>query len=257
MAKLFKFFFLIRSIFLGTIIILGTIFIYQYLNNFNLFSSIDSQVSQKINDIENLPGIESFYFELTNANLHPINLGSLQKNGAYFSVEFSFKGGIKNSPQNLFQTAAFNNGIRLEHFGDLLSIVYSTNDEKKYRVVVLESKLQSSKKYKIKIDALNHAFIRIDLNGKLKLFTHKEINFLSDEFLLGAGFDPSRIYQGSLEDIRFKKINYIPTNPSFINKFLYVELKPLLNRFWESFISIGLFLAIPIFFILRICNLKN
>ena len=257
MAKLFKFFFLIRSILLGTIIILGTIFIYQYLNNFNLFSSIDSQVSQKINDIENLPGIESFYFELTNANLHPINLGSLQKNGAYFSVEFSFKGGIKNSPQNLFQTAAFNNGIRLEHFGDLLSIVYSTNDEKKYRVVVLESKLQSSKKYKIKIDALNHAFIRIDLNGKLKLFTHKEINFLSDEFLLGAGFDPSRIYQGSLEDIRFKKINYIPTNPSFINKFLYVELKPLLNRFWESFISIGLFLAIPIFFILRICNLKN
>jgi len=257
LAKLFKFFFLIRSIFLGTIIILGTIFIYQYLNNFNLFSSIDSQVSQKINDIENLPGIESFYFELTNANLHPINLGSLQKNGAYFSVEFSFKGGIKNSPQNLFQTAAFNNGIRLEHFGDLLSIVYSTNDEKKYRVVVLESKLQSSKKYKIKIDALNHAFIRIDLNGKLKLFTHKEINFLSDEFLLGAGFDPSRIYQGSLEDIRFKKINYIPTNPSFINKFLYVELKPLLNRFWESFISIGLFLAIPIFFILRICNLKN
>ena len=257
MAKLLKFFFLIRSIFLGTIITLGTIFIYQYLNNFNLFSSIDSQVSQKINEIENLPGIESFYFELTNANLHPINLGSLQKNGAYFSVEFSFKGGIKNSPQNLFQTAAFNNGIRLEHFGDLLSIVYSTNDEKKYRVVVLESKLQSSKKYKIKIDALNHAFIRIDLNGKLKLFTHKEINFLSDEFLLGAGFDPSRIYQGSLEDIRFKKINYIPTNPSFINKFLYVELKPLLNRFWESFISIGLFLAIPIFFILRICNLKN
>jgi len=257
LAKLLKFFFLIRSIFLGTIITLGTIFIYQYLNKFNLFSSIDSQVSQKINEIENLPGIESFYFELTNANLHPINLGSLQKSGAYFSVEFSFKGGKKNSPQNLFQTAAFNNGVRLEHFGDLLSIVYSTNDEKKYRVVVLESKLQSSKKYKIKIDALNHAFIRIDLNGQLKIFTHKEINFLADEFLLGAGFDPSRIYQGPLEDIRFKKINYIPTNPSFINKFLYVDLNPLLNRLWESFISIGLFLAIPIFFILRICNLKN
>ena len=256
MAKLFKFFFLIRSIFLGTIIILGTIFIYQYLNNFNLFSSIDSQVSQKINDIENLPGIESFYFELTNANLHPINLGSLQKNGAYFSVEFSFKGGIKNSPQNLFQTAAFNNGIRLEHFGDLLSIVYSTNDEKKYRVVVLESKLQSSKKYKIKIDALNHAFIRIDLNGKIKNFTFKEIDFLADEFLLGSGFDPSRVYQGSLQDVRFRKINISPS-PSFINKFLYKDLNISLNRLWESFISIGLFLAIPIFFILRICNLKN
>jgi hypothetical protein len=256
LAKLFKFFFLIRSIFLGTIIILGTIFIYQYLNNFNLFSSIDSQVSQKINDIENLPGIESFYFELTNANLHPINLGSLQKNGAYFSVEFSFKGGIKNSPQNLFQTAAFNNGIRLEHFGDLLSIVYSTNDEKKYRVVVLESKLQSSKKYKIKIDALNHAFIRIDLNGKIKNFTFKEIDFLADEFLLGSGFDPSRVYQGSLQDVRFRKINISPS-PSFINKFLYKDLNISLNRLWESFISIGLFLAIPIFFILRICNLKN
>ncbi len=256
MANFFKFFFLIRSIFLGTIIVLGTIFIYQYLNNFNLFSSIDSQISQKINEIENLPGIESFHFELTNANHHPINLGSLQKNDAYFSVEFSFKGGKKNSPQNLFQTAVFNNGVRLEHIGDSLIIVFATNDEKKYKGIVLESQLQSSKNYHIKIDALNHAFIRIDLNGKIKNFTFKEIDFLADEFLLGSGFDPSRVYQGSLQDVRFRKINISPS-PSFINKFLYKDLNISLNWLWESFISIGLFLAIPIFFILRICNLKN
>jgi hypothetical protein len=256
LANFFKFFFLIRSIFLGTIIVLGTIFIYQYLNNFNLFSSIDSQISQKINEIENLPGIESFHFELTNANHHPINLGSLQKNDAYFSVEFSFKGGKKNSPQNLFQTAVFNNGVRLEHIGDSLIIVFATNDEKKYKGIVLESQLQSSKNYHIKIDALNHAFIRIDLNGKIKNFTFKEIDFLADEFLLGSGFDPSRVYQGSLQDVRFRKINISPS-PSFINKFLYKDLNISLNWLWESFISIGLFLAIPIFFILRICNLKN
>ena len=257
MAHFFKFFFLFRNLFLGAIIILGIVFIYQYLNNFNLFSSLDSQVSRKVDEIENLPGIDSFYFESINTNLYPINLGSLQKSGAYFSVEFSFKGGIKDSPQNLFQTAAFNNGIRLEHLGDSLGIVYATNDEKKYRAIVLGSQLQSTRNYKIKIEALNNAFIKIDLNGKLKIFSHNEIDFLADEFLLGAGFDSSRIYQGSLEDVRFKKINYISPSPSFINKFSYVDLKPLLNTLWESFISIGLFLAIPIFFIFRICNLKN
>jgi len=257
LANFFKIFFITKNLFLSIVIILVVIFIFQFLNNFNLFSSIDSQVSHKVDEIENLPQIESFYFETTNPNFHPINLGSLRKSGAYFSVEFSFKGGKKNSPQNLFQTAAFNNGVRLEHIGDSLGIVFATNDEKKYKGIVLESQLQSSKNYHIKIYALNHAFIRIDLNGKIKNFTFKEIDFLADEFLLGSGFDPSRVYQGSLQDVRFRKINYISPSPSFINKFLYKDLNISLNRLWESFISIGLFLAIPIFFILRICNLKN
>lgn len=257
MANFFKLIFIIRNLLLGTVIILGVMFVYQYLNNLHLFSSIDSQVSHKVDEIENLPQIETFYFESTGSILHPINLGSLRKSGAYFSVEFSFKGGKKNSPQNLLQTAAFNNGIRLEQLGDSLGILFATNDEKKYRAILLESQLQSSKKYHIKIEALNHAFIRINLNGKLKTFTLKEIDFMTDEFLLGAGFDPSRVYQGSLEEVRVKKINYLSPGPTFINKFLYVDLKSLLNTLWESFISIGLFLAIPIFFLFRICNLKN
>jgi hypothetical protein len=151
LVKFFKFFSFIRNIFLSSIIVLSVIFIYQYLNNFNLFSSLDLQVSRKVDEIENLPGIESFYFELTNANLHPINLGSLQKNGAYFSVEFSFKGGMKNTPQNLFQTAAFNNGIRLEYLGDSLGIVYATNDEKNMGLLCWRASCKAQKSTILKL----------------------------------------------------------------------------------------------------------
>ena len=112
---------LIFTLFLGYILILY----------FQPFSNINHKIQKIISKIELLSGLETFQlnsFEGSNPTNTPLSLGRIEWQGAYFSIEFSIKGRKTSNPQNLFQTAPQNMGIRLEQIGKTLALIYSTKE---------------------------------------------------------------------------------------------------------------------------------
>lgn len=243
---------LIFTLFLGYILILY----------FQPFSNINHKIQKIISRIELLSGLETLQlnsFEGSNPTNTPLSLGRIEWQGAYFSIEFSIKGRKTSNPQNLFQTAPQNMGIRLEQIGKTLALIYSTKENSNnYKAVVIEPSLLSYKNYLIKIEALNQSFIRIRINDKLILITSKDINFMANDFLIGGGFNSQRNYKGTIEEINFKKVNFIPYKSKFINKIHQaLDDRLFLFNLIENIINMGLLLIFPIFFMLPKCKLKN
>lgn len=175
-------------------------------NEISKFTNIDFQIHK----IENLPNLKTF--ELSNpivADL-PIRLGGLLKDkSAYFSANFTFKGGHKNTPQNIFQTAPFNSGIRLELTGNTLGVVYADYQKSSgYSSLILQKNLNLNEVHQIKIEALTKEFLRISVDDHVETIKSPYLIFATNEFLIGGGFSPDRTYTGEIRDIKFKYINY-------------------------------------------------
>lgn len=170
------------------------------------FKDIDFQVHK----IEDLPNLKTF--ELSNAIAAdlPIRLGGLQKDkSAYFSANFTFKGGHQKAPQNIFQTAPFNSGIRLELSGNTLGVVYSDYQKSSgYSSLILKKNLNLNEVHRIKIEALTKEFLRISVDDHVESIKSPYLIFATNEFLIGGGFSPDRTYSGEVGDIKFKYINY-------------------------------------------------
>ena len=230
---------------------------YYLFNKHYLFTSIENQVDQRIIEIEKSTATEIFkfnHFDGTNANTTPIELGGIDDNDAYFSVQFSINNKKSINPQNLFQTASQNSGVRIEQIGNSLILIYSSTDNpSKYKGVVIEKELAPLVNYNIKVEALNQNFMRISSNGKIKIIISKDIYFKTNEFLIGGGFDNYRNYRGIIENIQLKRVNYKSSQNYLINKLRYIDL----NKLFESIANLGLLLILPIFYILKKCTLKN
>ena len=230
---------------------------YYLFNKHHLFTSIENQVNQRIIEIERSIDVEIFkfnHFDGTNVSTTPVELGGIDDKNAYFSVQFSINNKKTISPQNLFQTASQNSGVRIEQIGNSLILIYSSTDNpSKYKGVVIEKELAPLVNYNIKVEALNQNFMRISSNGKIKIIISKDIYFKTTEFLIGGGFDNYRNYRGIIENIQLKRVNYKSSQNYLISKLRYIDL----NKLFESIANLGLLLILPIFYILKKCTLKN
>lgn len=170
------------------------------------FKDIDFQIHK----IENLPNLKAYELSKAIAPDLPIRLGGLQKDkSAYFSAHFIFKGGHKNTPQNIFQTAPFNSGIRLELTGNTLGVVYADYQKSSgYSALTLQKNLNLNEVHQIKIEALTKEFLRISVDDHVETIKSPYLIFATNEFLIGGGFSPNRTYTGEIRDIKFKYINY-------------------------------------------------
>ncbi len=198
--------------------------------------------------IQALGGAESFNLESASPSQFPIRLGGLKKNkSAYFLVDFKFIGKYVSSYENLFQSAPYNLGIRLEQNGLSLALVVSNyTGKEKYSVVRLANQLQVGQLHHIKIEALTKEFLRVSLDGKETLIQSPDIIFSTEEFLIGSGFDLSRNYSGELINISFKKINYHSLVGSALRNYPR-DMSAVLTLIAKG----GAFLALALFFIFK------
>ncbi len=208
------------------------------------FKDVDFQIHK----IEKLPNLKTYELTNTMPGDLPIRLGGLQKDeSAYFSASFTFKGGFKKNPQNLFQTAPLNSGIRLELIGNILGVIYSDNQEiSGYSSLILEKNLISNEEHHIKIEALTHEFLRISVDDHIKTIKSPYLVFSTSEFLIGGGFSPDRTYSGEIKDITFKSVNYHSWVGSVL-RFLPGDFGSLLS----AITKIGLLLSVIFYLIFR------
>ena len=223
------------------ILIIGLFLLNNEINNFKDTERLSTKI-QALNNVEN------FNLDIASPNQFPVRLGELKKNkGAYFIVEFKFIGKYVANYENLFQTAPYNLGIRLEQSGLSTTLIVSNKkDKEKPSVIQLTNALQVGQLHQIKIEALSKEFIRIDFDGKETLIRSPDLIFSTEEFLIGSGFDSSRNYSGDLIDISFKRTNY--------NSLIGTALRNYPNEFTDKLIFIakgGIFLALVLLFILK------
>lgn len=170
------------------------------------FKDVDS----RINKIEGLSNLRTYKISNATGSNLPIEFGGLQKDkSAYFSVAFTFKGGDAKAHQNIFQTAPYNSGIRVELSGGMLAVIYSDYQKSNgYSALVLEKNLNLNESHRIRIEALTKEFLRISLDGKTEIIKSPYLIFATNQFLVGGGYSPERNYTGSISDIQFKFVNY-------------------------------------------------
>ena len=188
------------------IVCLAIVSIFLIATEIKKIKDIDFQIYK----LENLPNVKKY--ELSNAagvDL-PIRLGGLQKDkSAYFSADFKFRGGNKGTPQNIFQTAPFNSGIRIELIGNTLGVVYSDYQKSSgYSAFILQKNLNPNEVHHIKIEALTKEFLRVSVDDHVETIKSPYLIFATNEFMIGGGFSPDRTYSGEIRDIKFKYINY-------------------------------------------------
>jgi hypothetical protein len=160
--------------------------------------------------LEKLSNLKTYELSNATATDLPIRLGGLQKDkSAYFSANFTFKGGHKNTPENIFQTAPFNSGIRLELNGSTLGVIYSDYQKSNgYTAFILQKNLNINEVHHIKIEALTKEFLRISVDDHVETIRSPYLIFATNEFLIGGGFSLDRTYSGEIGDIKFKYVNY-------------------------------------------------
>lgn len=223
------------------IVILGIFLLNKEITNFKDIDRLSSKI-QALSDVEN------FNLDSAIPSQFPIRLGDLKKNkSAYFLVDFQFIGKYVPTHENLFQSAPYNLGIRLEQSGLSLALIVSNyTGKEKYSVIQLANTLQVGRLHHIKIEALTKEFIRVDFDGKKTLIQSPDIIFSSEEFLIGSGFDSSRIYSGKLKNINFKKTNYHSLIGSALRNYPR-DIGSALTFIAKG----GVFLALALFFILK------
>jgi len=221
--------------------ILGIFFLNKEILNFKNIDRLSSKI-QASSDVE------SFNLDSANPSQFPVKLGGLKKNkSAYFLVDFKFLGKYVPSHENLFQSAPYNLGIRLEQSGLSLALIVSNyTGKEKYSVVQLTNTLKVGQFHHIKVEALTKEFIRIVFDGKETLIQSPDIIFSTEEFLIGSGFDSSRTYSGELKNIYFKKTNYHSLIGSALRNYPR-DIGSVLTFIAKG----GVLLALAIFFILN------
>ena len=223
------------------IVILGIFFLNKEIINFKDTDRLSSK-------IQALSDIDSFNLDSANPSQFPIRLGDLKKNkSAYFFVDFEFIGRYVSGYENLFQSAPYNKGVRLEQIGLGLALIVSNyTGKEKYSVIQIANSLEVGKLHHIRIEALTKEFIRVNFDGKEILVQSPDIIFSTEEFLIGSGFDSSRKYSGLLTNIIFKKINYHSLVGSALRKYPR-DISEALTFVAKG----GIFLAFAIFLVVR------
>ncbi len=162
-----------------------------------------------------LPQVDDFIVnsETTNVSQYidgntPIVLGKLEKaENAYFRLKFRFRLDSAEGYPNLLQTAPLNGGLRMEIHGSTASIIVAdANVREGYRIIILPNAINIGQWYKLEIEALNGGYVRVFLDEQnVADVSSSGISMEVSQFLVGGGFDKTRVFQGQIDNISIKK----------------------------------------------------
>jgi hypothetical protein len=163
----------------------------------------------------------------------PVLLGEIKDpSHAYFRLKLRFRADSTEGYPNLFQTAPFNRGIRIEFAGRTASII--AHDKKapdELRGMPLTTALETGRWYILEVEALNGAFVRAMLDGNTVVdYAGAGLSMEMSQFMLGEGFDASRVFRGQMDNISVMKGNLPVPHQSLM--VVYVLLVSLIALFF-------------------------
>ncbi len=194
----------------------------------------------------------------------PFLLGNIENtNNAYFRIKLRFRVDDTEGYPNIFQSAPYNRGLRVEIAGSTVAIiVQDLQAPNGLRGMTLTSALEKSRWYVLEVEAMNGAFVRATLDGvSVANYSGDGLNIEMSEFILGAGFDDSRVFKGEIDssslvkgNIAFPRLSLAIIYSTIIFAFLLfmVVLWKALSEYYEVrlvvfklvFISLPLLLVI-------------
>jgi|APSaa5957512535_1039671.scaffolds.fasta_scaffold03448_2 hypothetical protein len=140
----------------------------------------------------------------------PISLGEIENpKDAYFRIKFRFRAEDTDGYPNLFQTAPFNQGARVEISGTTAALIISDKTQSNgVRGITLTKSLVIGQWYSLDVEVLNGAFIRASLDG-ISVANHvaSDLSIDTSQLLLGSGFNVSRVFRGDIDSISIMKGN--------------------------------------------------
>lgn len=140
----------------------------------------------------------------------PITLGKIEKSiNAHFRLKLRFRVDSAEGHPNLFQTAPVNGGLRMEINGSTAAIIVADTSLKEgYRVIILPNGINIGQWYKLEIEALNGGYVRAILDEQNVVdVSSTGISMEVSQFLVGGGFDKTRVFHGQIDNTSIKKGN--------------------------------------------------
>jgi hypothetical protein len=140
----------------------------------------------------------------------PIALGEIKNpDNAYVHLKLRFRADSTEGYPNVFQTAPVNRGMRMEISGSTAAIIVpDLAVPGGLRGLTLTTALKTGQWYTLEVEALNGAFVRILLDGKLvKDYYGAGLFMETSQLLVGGGFDASRAFRGQMDNISVMKGN--------------------------------------------------
>lgn len=141
----------------------------------------------------------------------PIAMGNIpNSNNAYVHIKLRFRVESTDGNPNLFQTAPANLGMRMEISGATAAIlVPDINVPGGLKGITLSTALKKGQWYELEVEALNHAFVRANLDGlSVANYVAPGLSIETSKILVGGGFDSSRHFRGQIENIIVTKGSY-------------------------------------------------
>jgi len=146
-------------------------------------------------------------------NTPPVSLGKIKNRNAYVHLKLRFRSDSTEGYPNVFQTAPYDLGMRMEISGSTAAIVvrslWADKGNSGLKVLVLTTALKAGQWYTLEIEALNGAFVRAKLDGQnVADYANAGLLMETSELLVGGGFDASRAFRGQIENIAITKGNF-------------------------------------------------
>lgn len=140
----------------------------------------------------------------------PVAFGDIKNSdNSYIRLKFRFRAENTEGNPNLFQTAPFNKGMRLEISGSTATILIPDLAERGgLRGLTLTTALKTGQWYELEVEALNRAFVRALLDARpIFNYAGPGISMDTSQILVGGGFDSSRAFRGQVQNISVLKGN--------------------------------------------------
>ncbi len=130
------------------------------------------------------------------------------------AISFAMKTYSIDDHNNVFQTAPFNSGIRMElSKPSTLVLIVKSNTSSGFAPIILTKSIKLNKWYNIaiNIDRLGHVKIILD-NEQIVNWVDRNLDFAVSDIMVGAGFDKTRVFKGKISNFKlslkvFEKMN--------------------------------------------------
>lgn len=170
--------------------------------------------------------LQAKYFNSTTLGSNPqkIVLGKMQDNAIY-DLNFSFKfSEIGAFYPNLFQTANFNQGLRMEFGINTAAIIYNCNKRcppNGYHVINLSKQINFSGDNYINISLRQGKYIKVKVNSNPELvITRPPPDIRVNNIIVGSGFDDTRPFSGEIGFFNIK----VTIDQDYLDYFYYLIL---------------------------------
>ena len=141
---------------------------------------------------------------------NPVSLGEIKNpESAYIRLKLRFRADSVEGYPNVFSTAPFNSGLRMELSGTTAGIVVPDSSVTGgLKGFSLTNTLKTKQWYELEVEVLNRKFINIFLDGQLVAdYASTGLSMETSRLLVGSGFDMSRAFRGQVENISITKGN--------------------------------------------------